>query len=86
MSKNRHIEFISYVDHYQEEDGWKDSDDEDDLGGLLCVSVGWLCGETDSVVRLCANFSDAGGENEQMCGAMVILKSCIVCRKVLNEQ
>lgn len=82
---SRRIECIVYWDHFQEEDGWKDTDVVLGDNALKCCSVGWLLDESDNVVRLCANFSDPEGDDEQMCSAMNILKCCIVSRTVLHD-
>jgi hypothetical protein len=78
------IEHIRYMDHWSDEDGWKDAAD-DGIDPLYCDSVGWVVCETDDVVRLCANFSDSGAIKDRCFGAMHILKAAILKRTVLHD-
>lgn len=78
------LEHIRYLDHFQDEGGWKDTGSEE-LEPLYCDSVGWVVAENGIVVRLAPNTSDSDDKQDRECGAMVLLKCCIVSRTVLRE-
>ena len=79
MSKKLKVLYVEWEDHYSAHTNWK-KEDETDFTSLICKSVGFLCFENDKHLVLALN-SDG---QESFSQHMLILKSCIRKRKVLN--
>jgi hypothetical protein len=73
--------YIEWLDHVSSPDmSWTTNEDSTVRGPALNKSVGWLREETDDYLILIANTSDTGSHF----GEMLILKGCIVKKKVLR--
>lgn len=79
MAKECPLVFIEWEDTAQPLAGWRHLNDTEIPGQIICVSVGWLIGETAMAKSIVPNMGfTKGGANAQGLGTMTIPNRCIL--------
>ena len=78
------VEFITWLDHCTDsERGWQSLENILKLEPVVIDTVGWVVKETDDYLVMVASLQNVG-ENADVQGEMLVLKSCIKRREKLN--
>lgn len=75
---------VSWLDSRQPTTSWCYLSNIDDPEVVRCLSVGWLTGETDECVMLCATLGDVDHDEPQGNGMTQIPRACITSITVLE--